>query len=204
MALADWLAACGVETVAMESTGVYWIPLFEVLEARGFEVMLVDARQLKSVPGARATCSTASGCSSCIRFGLLRGAFRPPETDRACCGAYLRQRAMLIAYAGQHVQHMQKALDQMNLQLDRCCRDITGVTGLTIIRAILDGERDPRRLAALRDGRCKHSEETIAQALQGNWREEHLFALGQARRAVPTPTRQIADCDERIELTWRR
>jgi transposase len=177
--LAEWLRACGVETVAMESTGVYWIPLFQVLEERGFEVKLVDARQLKRVTGRKSDVVDCQWLQQLHTFGLLAGAFRPD--DQICIlRSYMRQRAMLVSYAGQHVQHLQKALVQMNLQLAVVLEDVTGATGMQIIRAVLAGERDPHRLAALRHGNGKHDAATIAAALQGDWRAEHLFALEQA------------------------
>jgi len=201
--LADWLSACGVETVAMESTGVYWIPVFQVLEARGFEVKLVDARQLKRVPGRKTDVADCQWLQQLHTFGLLAGAFRPD--DQVCVlRSYLRQRAMLVTYAGQHVQHMQKALVQMNVHLPHVLSDLTGATGLRIIRAILAGERDPHRLAALRDASCKQPEAIIAKALQGDWRVEHLFALQQALDLVATYQAQIAACDARIEAQLQR
>jgi len=196
--MADWLQACGIETVAMESTGVYWIPVFQVLEERGFEVKLVDARQLKRVPGRKTDVADCQWLQQLHSFGLLGGAFRPD--DQVCVlRSYMRQRAMLVRYAGQHVQHMQKALVQMNVQLQHVIEDVTGATGMRIIRAILDGERDPHCLAALRDNRCKNSVSTIGKALQGDWREEHLFALQQAVELVEAYQAKIADCDTRIE-----
>jgi len=197
--LAEWLRACGVETVALESTGVYWIPLFQVLEERGFAVKLVDARQLKRVPGRKSDVLDCQWLQQLHTFGLLAGAFRPD--DQICVlRSYMRQRAMLTKYAGQHVQHMQQALVQMNLQLAVVLDDITGATGLRIIRAVLAGERDPHRLAALRHGKCKHDEATIAAALRGDWREEHLFALGQAVELVEAYQAKIAACDARIQV----
>jgi transposase len=196
--LAEWLTACGIETVAMESTGVYWIPLFQVLEERGFAVKLVDAHQLKNVPGRKTDVVDCQWLQQLHTLGLLAGAFRPDE--QVCVlRSYLRQRAMLATYAGQHVQHMQKALVQMNLQLQVVLEDITGATGMKIIRAVLAGERDPHTLAALRHGGCKHSEATIAAALQGDWREEHLFALAQAVELVEAYQAQITACDARIQ-----
>jgi transposase len=201
--LADWLRACGVETVAMESTGVYWIPVYQILEERGFEVKLVDARQLKRVPGRKSDVVDCQWLQQLHTFGLLAGAFRPD--DQICVlRSYLRQRAMLVGYAGQHVQHLQKALIQMNLQLSVVLDDITGATGMKIIRAVLAGERDPRRLAALRHGKCKHDEATIAAALQGDWREEHLFALAQAVELIAAYEAKIAACDGRIQAHLAR
>lgn len=196
--MADWLRDCGIQTVAMESTGVYWIPVFQVLEERGFEVKLVDARQLKRVPGRKTDVTDCQWLQQLHSFGLLAGAFRPD--DQVCVlRSYMRQRAMLVKYASQHVQHMQKALVQMNVQLQHVIDDITGATGMRIIRAILDGERDPHRLASLRDGRCKSSVTTIAKALRGDWRDEHLFALQQAVELVESYQNKIAACDERLQ-----
>ena len=200
--LADWLQACGIETVAMESTGVYWIPVFQVLEERGFAVKLVDARQLKRVPGRKTDVADCQWLQQLHSFGLLAGAFRPD--DQVCVlRSYLRQRAMLVSYASQHVQHMQKALVQMNVHLQLVLADITGATGMRIIRAILAGQRDPHRLAALRDRQCKHPEATIAKALQGDWRPEHLFALQQAVALLESYQANIAACDARIQAQLR-
>jgi transposase len=195
--LADWLEQCGIRTVAMESTGVYWIPLFELLESRGFEVLLVNAHHVKNVPGRKTDVLDCQWLQELHTFGLLRGAFRPEE-PMCVLRAYLRQRANLVRYAGMHIQHMQKALNQMNLHLHHVVSDITGVTGMKIIRAILAGERDPHVLAQHRDRRCRQSLETIAKALQGSWREEHLFALRQAVELFDFYQRQLACCDEEI------
>lgn len=196
--LADWLHSCGVRSVAMESTGVYWIPLFERLEQRGFEVVLVDPRRLKSVPGRKSDVQDCQWLQQLHSFGLLAAAFRPD--DKTCVlRAYLRQRSLLTEDAARHILHMQKALTQMNLKLDRVLSDVTGVTGLLIIDAILAGERDPCKLARLRDQRCRNDEETIAKALVGTWRDEHLFALRQARQLYRTMQTLIAECDARIE-----
>src|SRR5262245_61814222 len=202
-ALADWLQACGVTSVAMEATGVYWIPLYELLEARGFTVLLVDARQVARAPGRPK--SDAKDCQWIQRlhsYGLLSAAFRPAEAV-VVLRAYLRQRDMLVTYAGQHIQHMQKALEQLNVKLTEVVSDITGVTGMAIIQAILRGERDPAALAQLRDPRCKESEATIARALQGTWREEHLFVLRQALALYEFYHRQIGECDRAIEAHLR-
>ena len=196
--LADWLKGCGVETVAMESTGVYWIPLFQVLEEKGFDVKLVDPRRLKSVPGRKTDVVDCQWLQQLHTYGLLAGAFRPPEQIREL-RSYLRQRSMLIRYASQHIQHMQKALTQMNLKLQHVVSDITGKTGMDIIRAIAAGERDPQQLAKLRDYRSKADERTIAKALQGHWREEHLFELSQAAELYDTYQEKMAECDRRIE-----
>ena len=175
-ALADWLAEAGVDTVAMESTGVYWIPLFEVLEARGFEVLLVNARESKSVPGRKTDVNDAQWIQQLHQYGLLRASFRPPH-DIAALRAYLRQRDRLLDYAASHIQHMQKALMQMNVQLHHVVRDITGLTGMRIVRDIVAGNRDPAALAKHRDPRCKASIETIRAALDGHYQPEHVFAL---------------------------
>lgn len=196
--LADWLKQCGVETVVLESTGVYWIPLFELLESRGFEVWLVDPRKLKSVPGRKTDVVDCQWLQQLHTFGLLSPAFRPEERI-AVLRAYLRQRAMLVQYMAQHTQHMQKALQQMNVRLDKVLSDITGVTGLLILDAILAGQRDPVKLAQLRDERCRNSADVIAQALRGNWRAEHLFSLRQALTLYRIYHQQISECDRQIE-----
>jgi transposase len=199
--LADWLAACGVTTVALESTGVFWIPLFELLESRGFDVRLVDARQMRRIPGRPKTdIHDAQWLQRLHTFGLLASAFRPDEPV-CVLRSYLRQRAMLVSYAA---QHMQKALTLMNLKLQHVVADITGVTGMAIIRAILAGQRDPVQLAKLRDDRCGHSEADIAGALYGNWRGEHLFALQQAVQLYDFYHQQIAACDQHIEAQLRQ
>ena len=197
-ALAQWLTTCGVTTVAMESTGIYWVPLFEVLSARGFEVKLVAPRQLKHVPGRKTDVLDCQWLPQLHTFGLLAAAFRP---DDAICvlRGYLRQRAMLVTCAAQHIQHMQKALEQMNVTLPEVVTDVTGVTGMAIIRAILAGERRPAILATLRDRRCARDEATIARALEGTWREEHLFALRQAVELFEVYQTKIGDCDRTIE-----
>jgi hypothetical protein len=196
-ALATWLNRCGVTTVAMESTGVYWIPLFELLERRGFEVKLVDARHVRNVSGRKSDVLDCQWIQQLHTYGLLAGAFRPP--DEVCVlRSYLRQREMLTQTAGMHIQHMQKALQQMNLLLHNVVSDITGVTGMKIIKAILGGERDPQVLARNRDERCQNSTVTIAKSLVGNYREEHLFALRQAVDLYETYQAKIADCNQAI------
>lgn len=196
--LADWLHECGVTTIAMESTGVYWIPVFEILEARGFEVLLVNARDAKNVPGRKTDVNDAQWIQQLHTFGLLRASFRPRE-ELAALRAYLRHRDRLVEYAASHIQHMQKAMMQMNVQLHHVVSDITGVTGLRIIRAIVDGVEDPEELASFRDRRCKSSLETIRQALTGNYRPEHVFALKQALELYDTYQAKIESCDEEIE-----
>lgn len=197
-ALADWLTRCRVETVAMESTGVYWISLFELLESRGFQVLLVDPRRLKSVPGRKTDVLDCQWIQQLHTFGLLSGAFRPVE--QVCVlRSYMRQRTMLVQYAAQHIQHVQKALAQMNVKLDKVLSDVTGVTGMAILEAIVAGERNPLNLAQLRHPQCHNDEATIAKALHGNWRDEHLFALRQALALYKTYHQQIAECDRQIE-----
>jgi transposase len=202
-AIADWLKVCDVTTVVMESTGVYWIPLFELLAARGFDVRLVDPRQVQRAPGRPK--SDVLDCQWLQRlhaYGLLAAAFRP-EDQVVVLRGYLRQRDMLVTYAGQHVQHIQKALEQMNVKLPEVVSDVTGVTGMRIIQAVLGGVRDPQALAKLRDRRCQSDQEAIAKALQGNWREEHLFALEQAVALYAFYHRQMADCDARLDAYLR-
>jgi transposase len=196
--LADWLVVCGIETVAMESTGVYWVPLHAILEARGFTVIVANARDVKHVPGRKTDVNDAQWLQQLHAYGLLRGSFHPPA-DIAALRAYLRQRDRLVDYAASHIQHMQKALMQMNLQLHHVVSDITGKTGMCIIRAILDGVHDPAVLATYRDARCKASVETISRALEGNYRPEHLLALRQAVALYDTYQQHIAECDQHIE-----
>lgn len=195
--LADWLTQCSVDTVVMESTGVYWIPVFEILEARGFEVLLVDTRHVKNVSGRKSDVLDCQWLQQLHTYGLLRGAFRPDE-QVVVLRSYLRQRAMLVQYASAHIQHMQKALQQMNVLLHQVVSDITGVTGLRIIHAIVAGEQEPQRLAALRDYRCKHSEAEIAANLAGNYRADHVFALQVAVTLYEGYQTQIAACDAQI------
>jgi transposase len=204
VAIADWLAACTVTTVAMESTGVYWIPLFEFLESRGFEVYLVEPGQLSRC-GARPKTDVldAQWIQRLHAYGLLQRSFRPPDSIMAL-RAYHRQRQMQIRYAASHVQHMQKALEQMNVKLTEVLADITGLTGRLIIQAILDGERDPWKLAALRNVQCHNDEETIAKALEGTWRAEHLFALRQAHELYKFHHQQMVECDRMIEAELAR
>ena len=201
--LADWFARCGVKTVAMESTGVYWIPVFEILEQRGFEVMVVNDRDAKHVPGRKTDVSDAEWLQRLHEYGLLRPSFQP-QAEIAGLRAYLRQRERLLDYAAAHIQHMQKALMQMNLQLHHVVSDVTGVTGMTIIRAIVAGERDPNILASHRERGCHASVETICQALIGNYREEHVFALSQALELYDVYQTKVAACDKQIEAILKR
>jgi transposase len=196
-AAAAWLKACHIETVAMESTGVYWIPLFQILEARGFKVFLVNAHHVKNVPGRKSDVSDCQWLQYLHSVGLLRGSFRP---EQAVCSvrSILRHRDSLVQMASSHVQHMQKALDQMNLQLHHVISDITGMTGIAILEAILAGERNPHTLAALRDRRIKASADTIAKSLAGDYRREHLFTLRQSLAAFRHYQELIAACDREI------
>lgn len=197
-ALADWLKACKVDTVAMESTGVYWIPLFELLESRGFTVLLVNARHVKNVSGRKSDVLDCQWLQQLMTYGLLKGAFRPSE---AVCvlRALMRQRGMLLRSQGRHVQHMQKALTQMNIQLTNVISDIVGETGQKILRAIVKGERDPEVLAAMKNKRIRASLSEIRKSLQGNWRVEHLFALKQALGMFDFIGTQLSECDHEME-----
>ena len=195
--LAAWLVGCGVETVAMESTGVYWVPLFDILESHGLEVCLVNARHLKNVAGRKSDVADCEWLYQLHTYGLLRGSFHPPDEIRTL-RVLARQREMLVRYRSAHIQHMQKALEQMNLKLNYVLSDIAGVTGMAIIRDILAGEHNPERLAQHRNQRCKYSEEEIAKALTGNYRREQLFTLGQAVALYDHYGQQIAAVD--VEL----
>jgi transposase len=197
-ALADWLKAVEVTTIAMESTGVYWVPVFEILEARGFEVLLVNARHAKNVPGRKTDVSDAQWLQQLHEHGLLRGSFRPRD-GVARLRALLRHRERVVEYAASHIQHMQKALMLMNVQLHHVVSDITGMTGMKIIRSIVDGSRDPKVLAKYRDDRCKSPIETIRRALDGNYRSEHVFALRQALELYDFHRVKVDECDIEIE-----
>ena len=196
--LAAWLKSARITTVAMESTSVYWIPVYEILEACGFEVVLVNARDAKTVPGRKTDVNDAQWIQQLHGYGLLRGSFRPHEKI-AALRAYLRHRERLVEYSASHVQHMQKSLMQMNLQLHHVVSDITGLTGMKILRAILDGERDPVVLARFRDRRCKASLETICKALTGHYRAEHVLALRHAVELYDIYHTKMRDCDVEIE-----
>ncbi|MGO9997168.1 MAG: IS110 family transposase [Acetobacteraceae bacterium] len=199
-----WLKKCRIKTIALESTGVYWIPLFELLESEGFEVNLAEPGQLSRC-GARPKTDVldAQWIQRLHSYGLLRASFRPPDSVLAL-RAYWRQRQMQVRYAASHVQHMQKAMEQMNVKLTEVVSDITGLTGMSIIGAILEGERDPIKLAQLRDQRCHSSEDQIALALQGNWRPEHLFELRQAYELYQFHHRQITECDQQVQTELGR
>jgi transposase len=196
-ALADWLVACGVDTVAMESTGVYWIPIFEILEARGLKVFLVNSWHLRHVPGRKSDVLDCQWIQQLHSLGLLRGSFRP-DAEMCALRSLLRHRAMLIEHRSPHILHIQKALLQMNLQLPVVISDVMGETGQLIIRAIVAGERDPLKLAHLRFPGCKSSEDEIAKALTGTWQDDHLFELKQALHLVDCYTHTLADCDAEL------
>jgi len=192
-----WLRECGVRVVAMESTGVYWIPVYEVLDRMGFEVHLVNPRATKQVSGRKSDVLDCQWLWQLMSYGLLRGAFRPAE--RVCeLRSYVRQRARLVREKARAVQHIQKALTEMNVQLANVLSDVTGKTGLRILRAIVAGEREGRKLASYRDRRVKADEETIARSLEGTWREEHVFALAQALARYDFYQEQISECQARI------
>lgn len=196
-ALADWLKQCGIRTVAMESTGVYWIPLFQILEEREFEVCLVNARHVKNVPGRRTDVSDCQWLQFLHSVGLLKASYRP-EQEVCAVRSLLRHRESLVQMAATHVNHMQKALDQMNLQVHHVISDIVGQTGLAIVDAILDGQRDPLKLAKLRNERIRASEEVIAKSLVGDYRPEHLFTLRQSLAAYRSYQKLIEDCEREI------
>ena len=201
-AIADWLKGCKVDSVAMESTGVYWIPLFEVLEARGFKVFLVNARHVKNVSGRKSDVLDCQWIQQLMTYGLLGAAFRPTE-EICVLRALWRQRGMLLKSQARSIQHMQKALTQMNIQLANVISDIAGETGMKILRAILAGERDGKVLAAMRNCRIQASAEEIAKSLQGNWRAEHLFALKQALASFDFLGTQLVEVDQELEKQLR-
>lgn len=196
--MADWLVSAGVKTVAMESTGVYWVPVFEILEERGIEVILANAREARAVPGRKSDVNDAQWLQRLHACGLLRASFRPAR-EIAALRVYLRQRERLLDFTAAHIQHMQKALTLMNLQLHHVVSDVTGATGMKIIRAIVGGQRDPHVLAKMRDIRCKASLETIRAALVGNYQPEHVFALTQALALYDFYQERIDECDHQIE-----
>lgn len=202
-ALADWLSECRVRTVAMESTGVYWIPLFQVLEERGLEVILVNARHVQNVPGRKSDVQDCQWLQYLHSVGLLRGSFRPPA---AICAlrSLQRHRENLVRQGAMHIQHMQKALTQMNVLLHNVISELDGLTGLAIVDAILGGEREPKKLAALRHHRIKADEATIVKSLQGDWKLEHLFCLKQSRASHAHCRGHIEECDQQIASLLRQ
>lgn len=200
--LADWLIECKITTVAMESTGVYWIPVFQILESRGLNVILVNARHVKNLPGRKTDVQDCQWLQQLHTYGLLKASFRP-DADICVLRSYVRQRDNLIRSAAAHTQRMQKALTQMNLQLHKAISDITGTTGMAIIKAILDGERDPKVLAKLRNKQIKNDEDVIANALIGDYREEHLFSLKQEYDLYCFYQVKIAECDNQISAFYK-
>lgn len=201
--MVEWLKRCAIKTVIMESTGVFWIPAFELLESNGFDVKLVNARHVKNVSAHKTDVLDCQWLQQLGTFGLLKSAFRPADMILPL-RAYLRHRDMLIKSAATHVQHMQKALTQMNLHLHNAVSDITGVTGMAIVRKIVAGETDPKILASLRDIRCHNPEEVIEASLVGNYRKEHLFSLKQALDLYDFYIQKIAECDELIQLEAKK
>lgn len=196
--MADWLVKQGITTVAMGSTGVYWVPVYEELESRGLHVILANARETRSVPGRKTDVNDAQWIQRLHACGLLKASFHPGQ-DISALRCYLRTRERMLDYAAAHIQHMQKALTYMNIQLHHVVADMTGVTGMKIIRAIVGGERNPAVLAAMRDVRCKADEVTICKALTGGYQPEHLFALKQALNLYDAYQVQIQECDAEIE-----
>ena len=195
---AKWLKSCGIDSVAMESTGVYWIPVFQILESYGFEVVLVNARHVKNVPGRKTDVQDCQWLQYLHSVGLLRGSHRPPQ-EVCAVRSLLRHRDGLVKTAASHILHMQKALTQMNLQIHNVISDITGVTGLAIIDAILSGERDPKKLAALKNKRIKATKDTITKSLEGDYLPEHVFTLKQSLQVYRHYQQMMAECDQEIE-----
>lgn len=200
--LVSWLKKVGIKTVAMESTGVYWIPVYDMLEQHGFEVLLVNARHVKNVPGRKTDVLDCQWIQQLHSYGLLRGSFRPKE-KMLQMRTIMRHRSTLIDYASSHVQHIQKALSLMNIRLKNVIRDVMGLTGMTIIREIVAGVRDPAKLAQYRDPNCKNSEEVIRESLIGNYQEDHLFCLKQALELYDYYSLKIKECDHQIEKLMR-
>jgi len=198
--MAQWLKECGIKTVAMESTGVYWIPVFQILEANGFKVLLVNARHIKNVPGRKTDVVDSRWIQQLHTYGLLQGSYQPEPVIRKL-RTYLRHRETLIRSRGTHIQRMQKCMIQMNIQLHKVISDITGFTGMKIIKSILDGERDPLKLAQLKSSRIKNSADIIAKSLEGNYQEEQLFCLRQEVDQYEYISRKISECEEIIEKT---
>ena len=196
--MAEWLKSCGIETVVMQSTGVYWIAVYDVLEKAGFKVWLSNARETKNLPGRKSDVQESQWLMKLHTYGLLRNSFRPPEQIRAVRTIW-RLRDRNVRDAAREIQHMQKAMTTMNVQLANVLSDVAGASGQAIIRAILAGERDPHVLAKLRDYRVKASEEEVARSLVGNWQEDILFELQQAVDRYDFCQQQIVKCDQRLE-----
>src|SRR5207249_4156703 len=201
--MADWLKQCRIRTVAMQSTGVYWIAVFDILEEAGFEVYLVNARETKNLPGRKSDVQKSQWLMKLHTYGLLRNSFRPSQEIRTM-RTYWRQRNDLVRGAARHVHRIQKALTQMNVQLANVLTDVSGITGQAIIKAILAGERDPHKLAAFRDPRVKATEEEIARSLEGNWQEDLVFVLKQEQDAYEFCQKQMAECDRGCRTTSSR
>jgi transposase len=196
--MADWLKQCGIRTVAMQSTGVYWIAVYDMLEEAGLEVYLVNVRETKNLPGRKSDVQESQWLMKLHTYGLLRSSFRPSQEIRRL-RTYWRQRNDLVRAAGRHIQRIQKAMTQMNIQLANVLSDVSGMTGQAIIKAILAGERDPHALAAFRDCRVKASKEEIARSLEGHWQEDLLFVLQQEQDGYEFCQKQMAECDQRLE-----
>jgi transposase len=196
--MADWLKQCGIRTVAMQSTGVYWIAVYDILEEVGLEVYLVNARETKNLPGRKSDVQESQWLMKLHTYGLLRNSFRPSQEIRTL-RTYWRQRNDLVRAAGRHIQRIQKTMTQMNIQLANVLSDVSGMTGQAIIKAILGGERDPQKLAEFRDARVKASKEEIARSLEGHWQEDLLFVLKQEQNGYEFCQKQMAECDQRIE-----
>ncbi|HEV2716887.1 MAG TPA: IS110 family transposase [Terriglobales bacterium] len=197
-AMADWLKQCGIRTIAMQSTGVYWIAVYDILEEAGLEVYLVNARETKNLPGRKSDVQESQWLMKLHTYGLLRNSFRPSQEIRTM-RTYWRQRNDLVQAGARHIQRIQKALTQMNIQLANVLSDVSGMTGQLIIKAILAGERDPHTLAAFRDRRVKASEEQIARSLEGHWQDDLLFVLKQEQDGYEFCQQQMAECDRRLE-----
>ncbi len=195
--MAEWLKECKIESVAMEATGVYWMTVYEILEDHGFEVILVNSRNIKNVSGRKTDVEDAEWIQQLHSYGLLHGAF-VPERQTAKLRALVRQRSQLVETSGQYIQRMQKALIQMNVRLDNVISDITGVTGMRIIKAIIAGDRDPKHLASFRDGRCKNSIEVIEESLKGHYRDEYIFILKQNLGFFEFTRSKILECEQMI------
>jgi len=200
-AICEWFRKHKIKTVAMESTGVYWIPLFEELERQGFECLLISSRSLRKVAGQKTDVEDAQWIQTLHSYGLLKGSFRP-QADLVALRTLLRHRAQLLEHRAPHIQHMQKALLQMNIQLSQAVSDVMGVTGQKIIRAIVAGMRKPEELATFREPGCKYSREEIAKALTGTWREEHLYVLKQSLELYDHYTEKIEACDTEIKRQY--
>src|ERR1700694_1400044 len=195
--MAVWLKQCAIRTIAMQSTGVYWIAVYDILEETGLEVYLVNARETKNLPGRKSDVQESQWLMKLHTYGLLRNSFRPSQEIRTM-RTYWRQRNDLVRAAGRHIQRMQKALTQMNIQVANVLSDVSGMTGQAIVKAILAGERGPYQLAALRNWRVKASEEEIARSLEGNWQEDLLFVLKQEQDGYKFCQKQMAECDQRL------